>query len=40
MNKIGIMINKKIRLFTIFACAKLHIHLIINHLNHKNYVKR
>lgn len=40
MNKIVIVINKKIRLFTIFADAKLHFNLIINHLNHKNYVKR
>lgn len=40
MNKIGFSINKKIRLFTIFACAKSHINLIINHLNHNNYVKR
>lgn len=40
MNKIGIIINKKIRLFTIFADAKSHINLIINHLNLNNYVKR
>lgn len=40
MNKNGFHVNKKIRLFTIFADAKLHIHLIINHLNLNNYVKR
>lgn len=40
MNKNGFHVNKKIRLFTIFACAKSHINLIINHLNQNHYVKR
>lgn len=40
MTKMGIIINKKIRLFTIFADAKLHINLIINYLNQNHYVKR
>lgn len=40
MNKIGIIINKKIRLFTIFANAKSHKNFIINHLNQNHYVKR
>lgn len=40
MTKNGITINKKIRLFTIFADAKLHKNFIINHLNQNHYVKR
>lgn len=40
MNKNGFHVNKKIRLFIIFVGAKSHINLIINHLNHYNYVKR
>lgn len=40
MNKNGLHVNKKIRLFTIFACAKSHNKFIINHLNQNHYVKR